>query len=131
MKTVKLPAALFLVVALAAPAAAQQSGALASPPGAESVVRPNWRNRPTAYDLVRYYPKEGAGRVGEAMVRCLVDEEGRLSSCEIVREAPEGHGFGTATIALARLFRLDPIDGDGRPVAGRYQYLPVKWYPPR
>jgi TonB family protein len=92
------------------------------------VVRPYWTNRPTRDDLERLYPHKAKGVQGDVKVDCLIDENGRFTSCDVVSESPSGLGFGDSTIALSKLFRMKPVDGDGLPVAGRKLRLPVRWY---
>src|SRR3954465_521852 len=83
------------------------------------VVHPYWTNRPTREDLERLYPSKARGIQGDVKVDCVVDENGRFSSCDVVSESPSGLGFGDSTIALSKLFRMKPVDGDGLLVAGR------------
>jgi hypothetical protein len=108
-------------------------GGPATPPDASAdmagyVVRPYWTNRPTREDLERLYPNKAKSVQGDVKVDCLIDEKGKFTSCDVISESPSGMGFGDSTIALSRLFRMKPVDGDGLPVVGRKLRLPVRWY---
>lgn len=85
-----------------------------------SIVDPAWIVRP----LIQY-PDQAARRGvegGEAVIDCEVTTEGRISSCNVVREAPADAGFGEAAVAGALKARLHPqqIDGEARETRVRY-----------
>ena len=92
------------------------------------VIRPNWLRRPSANDMRRLYPRTQRGVEAFVSLDCIVDEQGQLSTCEVVKETPAGMGFGESTIKLSKLFKMRLTDADGAPVAGRKQHLPVRWY---
>jgi protein TonB len=92
------------------------------------VVHPEWVRRPSPGQFQRLYPKQARGITGQVRAECLIDEEGRFSSCEIVSETPGGLKFGERTLKLAKYFQMKPIDADGQPVAGRKLRLPITWY---
>jgi protein TonB len=84
------------------------------------IVSPEWVVRPTNPD--RFYPRAAflAGIEGRVDLSCFVETDGRLS-CEVADEAPPGHGFGEAALALARAHIMRPAMQDGAPVRARYR----------
>lgn len=86
-----------------------------------------WTSRPSGGDMARLFPKEAwRNRIsGSAVVGCTIQENGRLTGCEIVTETPEGHGFGAAALRLADEFRAAPAKKGGAPVAGGYVTIPI------
>ncbi len=101
----------------------------AQPSPGRIVTRPDWSRLPNASDLVRFYPRRESvlGQGGMAVMRCRVERTGTLSACAIVREEPQGAGFGSAVLHMARLFQMKPMSVDGRPVAGGIVMIPVKF----
>lgn len=93
------------------------------------ITRPNWAARPSGEDLARLYPAaaKAAGLPGRATLQCAVTAAGTLTRCSVASEAPEGAGFGAATLALADRFRMTPQTADGRPVDGGVVRVPVLW----
>ena len=87
----------------------------------------------TSFDYSAVYP-EAAQRKrieGEALVRCIVGTDLRLSDCRVVRETPSGQGFGEATIRVAMLLRLKGTTLAGEPTPGRGFLFPLKFRLPR
>lgn len=105
----------------------------APPPVAGSappvITRPNWAARPSGEDLERLYPAaaRAAGLSGRATIQCSVTASGTLTGCAVVSEAPDGAGFGLATLALSDRFRMRPQLQDGSPVEGGVVRVPVLW----
>ncbi|MFI4963729.1 MAG: TonB family protein [Caulobacterales bacterium] len=101
----------------------------AQPPQGRAVAHPDWSRRPIGSDLVRFYPREALARRlgGMAVIQCRVDRTGALSACAILREGPQGLGFGNATLQMAPLFQMKPMSVNGRPVAGGIVRIPVKF----
>jgi len=99
------------------------------PSRSTSFVKPDWSSRPNGSDLVRFYPAKALVREldGLAVMRCRVERTGALSACAILREAPQGAGFGKATLAMAPLFKMKPMGLNARPVAGGVVTIPVKF----
>jgi TonB family protein len=99
------------------------------PSRSTSLVKPDWSSRPNGSDLVRFYPAKALIREldGMAVMRCRVERTGALLACAILREAPQGVGFGKATLAMAPLFKMKPMGLNGRPVAGGVVTIPVKF----
>jgi TonB family protein len=76
-------------------------------------------------------PAAGAEQVdGRARVSCTVTAEGRLVDCAVISEEPAGYGFGDAALRTSKLFKMNPIGRDGRPVAGAKVVIPMVFKPP-
>ena len=101
----------------------------AQPSQTRTVVDPDWSNKPSGADLVRFYPPKAYthGQEGMAVMRCRVERSGALTACGIVREGPPGAGFGKATLQMAPLFKMKPRSVNGRAVAGAFVTIPVKY----
>ncbi len=114
-------------IALALAFAAEgASEAVPAPP--DYVTRPVWREHPTLRELSDFYPVGAPGIPGRAVVECTANAAGALENCRAIEETPAGLGFGNASVALASSrFALEPLDRDGREVAGRPVRLPVRW----
>ncbi|MBC7770225.1 MAG: energy transducer TonB [Phycisphaerales bacterium] len=95
------------------------------------ITRPVWTHRPTANDFLQYYPPDALQSGQEAAVRldCIVGSSGELACTMIAVDPtePYGHGFGEASLRLARLFRMAPALADGTPTAGRIYTLNLRW----
>lgn len=75
---------------------------------------------PTREDLVQVFPAKASAekRDGQAKMACRVMQDGSLSACRIVSEAPPGYGFGQAAIALSKMLRGKPATLNGQPIGG-------------
>jgi peptidoglycan hydrolase-like protein with peptidoglycan-binding domain len=71
---------------------------------------PEWLDRPTAADLERLRPSPAGGRAGLATVRCRVQDDGTLTECVSISEAPLGSRYGQAAVRASALYRMR-IDG--------------------
>jgi TonB family protein len=102
------------------------------PSQSQTVVDPDWLSRPDGSDLIRFYPPKAlALRLGgTAVMQCRVDRTGALSACTVVREGPQGVGFGNAMLQMAPLFQMKPMSVNGRPVANGIVRIPVKFMVP-
>ncbi|HEY8004373.1 MAG TPA: M56 family metallopeptidase, partial [Phenylobacterium sp.] len=67
---------------------------------------PVWVAAPNFDDLARAYPEKGAGEEGYAAAHCQVQRSGALDGCFIIKEVPQGRGFGKAALGLASKFRV-------------------------
>jgi TonB family protein len=110
--------------------------------GPATVTRPVWTEKPTAADIARLYPSEALRRQLSATVvmNCRVGADGRLAECGIANvpggqlsQLPEpiALDFGTATLQLAKLFRMEPQAGDGTQTTGGLIHIPVRWQAPQ
>jgi TonB family protein len=90
---------------------------------------PNWSRRPTLEDLVQAYPPEAvkAKVEGDAVLHCQVTATGKLADCSVLRETPEGAGFGAAALRLTDLFEAREQAPDGGPKRGTDIRMPVRF----
>lgn len=70
----------------------------------------DWVSAPTSAELGRAYPRSAAGAPGLALFQCWAAADGTLTRCMLLREAPQGKGFGHAGYGLLDKFRvrMDP-----------------------
>jgi TonB family protein len=106
-----------------------------------TITRPVWTERPTPADIARLYPADALKERLSATVvmNCRVGGDGRLAECAIPRAPvlpgrdipdPIAMDFGSSTLQLAKLFRMQPKAGDGTDTAGGVIHIPVRWDPP-
>ena len=78
----------------------------------------DWMIRPNADDVSRVYPSAAAqkGIAGKAVLRCTADEQGYLTDCVVVSEAPANQGFGNAALEMTGYMRMQPATDYGIPV---------------
>ncbi|MGV8929351.1 MAG: energy transducer TonB family protein [Brevundimonas sp.] len=79
------------------------------------ITNPSWSRLPSADQMTRAYPTRAvAGSVaGSASLNCLVQANGGVTDCEVLRETPDGFGFGRAAQGLSRYFRVNPRTVNG------------------
>ena len=63
------------------------------------------------------------------VIECVVNADGTLRDCVLLKEDPPGYGFGRAALDAARYFRMKPATQDGKPVAGGRVRIPMDWKP--
>lgn len=112
MKRLFLAAA--MAVTAAGPAAAEEDVAV--------IQAPSWIHRPEGPDMARTYP---GGRDSAAVIRCSVNEAGKLETCEVLSESRPG--VGKAALKLAPRFQMRPTTPDGRSVKGGVVTIPIRW----
>jgi TonB family protein len=105
------------------------------------ITHPVWLEKPGPADIARLYPPQAARQGLEARVtmRCLVDPDGHLAECGVARPADGAAplprdiamDFGTATLQLAKRFRMAAKTSDGTATAGAVINIPVIWQRPR
>lgn len=91
---------------------------------------PVWESAASFADVEAAYPAKGGGSEGYAVDHCQVDREGRLSGCQVIKEAPDNHGFGQAALTLAAKFRVSPqmsVAPDRRQL---WTDIPIRFPPP-
>jgi beta-lactamase regulating signal transducer with metallopeptidase domain len=109
--------------------------------GPATVTRPVWTEKPTAADIARLYPTEALRQhlSAQVVMNCRVGADGRLAECGIAnvpawlgKDLPESVAmdFGSATLQLAKLFRMQPRAADGTDTSGGLIHIPVRWQPP-
>lgn len=106
----------------ATPAPASTPAIARAPAELVQIDTPRWLTRPRNPE--RFYPREAfmQGIEGRVELACLVEVDGRLN-CEVQSEAPAGHGFGEAALALAHAHTMAPAMLNGEPVRGRYRMV--------
>ena len=80
------------------------------------ITNPDWLKKPSAGDMANLCPAGAGPGGGKAAISCIVTSRGTLDSCAVVSEAPAGHGFGAAALALASLFMMRPKTENGEPI---------------
>jgi TonB family protein len=88
--------------------------------------------RPDGEMMNRFYPERAREREveGYGEVLCRVDAAGGLSECRLIEEAPQGTGFGTASLRLVRLLRIGPQTTAGESTTGRTVRHRIYWLLP-
>lgn len=103
------------------PQMSPERDSLAAPP-----TGPRWIRRPNPADFERAYPVAALrdGVNGSVVLACKVAEGGTLADCQVARESPAGHGFGSAAMTLIRRFATDPAHvPPGTPVLVPIQFM--------
>jgi protein TonB len=102
-----------------------------APPRIE-LPEPIWDRAPRYDDLAKLYPPKAlaAGISGHVTMRCRVTRHGALEGCAVISETPRGYGFGEASLATPKFFRLAPRLLNGQPQRDRD--IPLIWrLPPK
>jgi protein TonB len=98
-----MSAMIFAVLAMGAQQAPQSPAPITPTTNGESIC-------PTT-PMFRYYPERASrsGITGKAVVNCNILSRGKLDQCVIVKEEPEGEGFGATAVLMAQcLFKVKP-----------------------
>jgi TonB family protein len=95
--------------------------------GGTTITRPDWVRVPTNDELIHYIPSSAAANGGRTLLHCYVTNRGLMDRCSVMNEAPTGHGYGGAALALTELFVMRPMTVDGQPVGGADINIPIKW----
>lgn len=105
----------------------------ATDPAPRLITNPIWLKRPTGNDLAAHYPEKAMDKElgGRATIECRVDAKGRLQSCRVLNERPEGYDFGKAVLKLSRLFVMSTSDRQGEPTEGALVMVPIVYTFPR
>jgi TonB family protein len=76
---------------------------------ATEITDPVWTKAATFDDLAAAAPAKADGAEGYAATRCRVRRDGGMEGCQLLKEDPDGQGFGVAALRLAESkFRVDP-----------------------
>jgi TonB family protein len=94
-----------------------------------TITHPDWASVPDANAFLQAFPTfaHDIGIEGAAEITCEVTASGSLKGCTVVREAPEGLGFGPSLVRLARYFKLKPSTVGGVRVGGARVNIPARF----
>ena len=94
-----------------------------------TVIKPVWLRHPDADAIAEVYPSLATTLdiEGRVVLSCIVAETGRTRNCEIISEAPQGFGFGAATLKLSKDFELKPLTVAGVAVDGAEVRVPIRF----
>jgi TonB family protein len=123
-----------MIFALAAALLQAAAPAVApTPPRPSIITAPDWLRKPTAADMVEFYPKAAAAShvEGRATIHCKVAASGDLTDCAVMSQEPADQGFGDAAVRLSALFKMRPMTKDGAPVSGAQINIPIRFALPR
>jgi protein TonB len=115
----------------AAPIPAAPAARPASPPERDSVegrlFPASWAEAPSQRLLGKHNPPRARYErvTGSALLACHVLPSRRLADCKVLRETPEGYGFGKAALGASADFRVNPPMLDGEVVAQGWVAIPV------
>ncbi|MBA4792186.1 MAG: energy transducer TonB [Phenylobacterium sp.] len=75
------------------------------------IGQPTWTEAPTYAEAVAVYPEKAATRRvgGSATVKCRIDADRRLKTCQTINEEPRGFGFARAARSLSEDFEIAPL----------------------
>jgi TonB family protein len=104
----------------------------AAPSPPRKFAAPDWERMPDAEQMASYFPPAALAQHASGRVRmtCKVRANGTLTDCAIVKETPPGLGFGQATLAVAKYFKMRPTMMNGRSVEGAMVSVSINWTPP-
>ncbi|HEY2358594.1 MAG TPA: TonB family protein, partial [Phenylobacterium sp.] len=88
---------------------------------------PDWFRKPTQDEMLQFFPADAGGVAGKTALECIVSTRGLLQKCEVKMEAPQGHGFGAAALAMSSVFLMRPMTRDGLPVGGARVIIPINF----
>ncbi|HTN40639.1 MAG TPA: TonB family protein [Asticcacaulis sp.] len=65
---------------------------------------------------------------GQATVECIIQRDGKISSCTVISETPEDYGFGAATAELfVRYAHVNPKSVNGGLKGGELKKFTYRW----
>jgi protein TonB len=73
-------------------------------------------------DLVYPPIAQRSGIEGRVILELFVDRNGMVQRIDILREDPEGRGFGEAAVRAFTGRKGQPAIANGQPVSARYRY---------
>jgi hypothetical protein len=109
----------------------QSSGAAAENESAfqETRFAPEWERRPTGRDFARNYPPGALDReiAGFALL-CCTPRADRTLDCRAGLSWPREYAFDTASLAVARSFRMTQASYDAfQATPGAWMQIPIRW----
>lgn len=78
----------------------------------------DWLRKPNGDDMAAAYPREAGARgaSGAAVIKCVIQTNGLVRACTLIREDQPGLGFGPAALVLSRVFLFKPAMRHGEAV---------------
>lgn len=93
------------------------------------VGKPNWAALPRGDEILASFQALKVDRTVRVQLRCVVQQAGYLSGCEVAAEEPKGSGAGAVALALAPRFRLSTWTAEGLPTIGASVTIPLRYEP--
>jgi TonB family protein len=92
------------------------------------VGKAQWTRTPPAEALKAAFPQDGTdvGTV-RVMLKCRVEQAGKVGECKVVSETPAGKGHGDKVLPLAQHFRLATWSNEGLPIVGGFVQIPIRF----
>ena len=122
--------ATILPVSLTAPAPEANTLTTSPPCSAPQHPSSRWLCEPSREEFLAVYPSSLACKpvMGDALVRCHVERDGRLSKCVVPKSwssDPDIFDAGDAALKLAVFYRVSPTSPEGKSTitAGTVQWL--------
>lgn len=86
-----------------------------------------YRAAPSVQEVLAAYPQKARERKagGAVNLNCLIGGGGKLSSCSLIKEEPQGLGFARSARDLAAKFAVPDKDGQGNSLVGARTILLV------
>ena len=78
-----------------------------------------WKLAPSRDDMLAAYPAKARAAKVDGMVSldCRLNKTGGISGCDILRETPQGYGFGVAARSMRDRFSGPLVDSTGQTLA--------------
>lgn len=97
--------------------------------GGSTVTVARWVKRPGPRELNPDIPTEvrKRGISGKAFLVCRVRRDKHLRDCSVLKETPQGSGFGAAALAASPKFRIYPPKVDGKPADLAWVIVPIEY----
>jgi TonB family protein len=88
--------------------------------------RPEWLAASAAEDVFPVRAAAAGLKSGRVQLDCLADSHGRLTSCKVLSEEPQGLDFGAAALSVASTMVLNPWTDGGEPADGAHVLFTIR-----
>ncbi|HVZ29707.1 MAG TPA: hypothetical protein VG839_04895 [Asticcacaulis sp.] len=81
--------------------------------------------------MLQYYPRQAwyGQEDGNVYATCAWNGQGRITDCQVLREAPVGFGFGEATVQMLRAVGQVQAKDPSKPLEpGRGLVINIQWH---
>lgn len=97
--------------------------------GGLRLARAEWAVVPKPAELGRYHPPAAAKAKlgGTATLICQVRRNLRAHHCRVLAESPQGHGFGLAAQHMEPIFRIRPVQVNGKPIEDGWVRVSIRF----